>query len=270
MDFNKINKKRRFICALSLTLTILIVALYVVSVIIFGSRIILVPIIGLVLMIALLYCLSKFIVYKYYLKLKLEIINNSLLKESKANCVETYSLDNKFIYNFYSKKEIISKSKLKFIYEDATVVTEEFEVTERRNFKSDKVVASCKYLRFELKESYDDVVFIKRFDDNSSRFEEYYNRVFNKHDDTVYVNKKRYICFYEKGVNTKVLNVFDKLNAFHMISIKGNIAEIIFIDNTPVFDFKLQNSIDSKILNACSQCFNKLSKLLSSIRKEEL
>ena len=45
MDFNKINKKRRFICALSLTLTILIVALYVVSVIIFGSRIILVPII---------------------------------------------------------------------------------------------------------------------------------------------------------------------------------------------------------------------------------
>lgn len=270
MDFSKINKKRKIICAISLTLTILIVALYIVSVIIFGSRFIFVPIIGLILMLVLLYCLSKFLVFKFYLNLKIDIINNSLIKECKAKNIEIYNTENNFIYNIYNKKETINKSKFKFVYEDAEIFTEEFEVTEKRNFKSDKVIASCKYIKFNLKNKYEDVVFVKRFDNNSTRFEEYYSRVFKKQDDTVYFNKKRYTCYYNDSVDLKVLNIFDKLNVFHMISIKDNIAEIIIIDNTPIFDFKLQNHIDSKIFNACSQCFNKLIKLIVSIRKEDL
>jgi hypothetical protein len=61
--------------------------------------------------------------------------------------------------------------------------------------------------------------------------------------------------------------VFDKISGFHMIRVENDMAEIIFIDNTPIFDFKLQQNINKNVIHAANQCFNKLVKLIISIRK---
>ena len=52
-----------------------------------------------------------------------------------------------------------------------------------------------------------------------------------------------------------------------MIKVENDLLEVIFIDNTPVFDFKLQQQINSTMVHAANQCFNKLIKLINSIRK---
>ena len=57
------------------------------------------------------------------------------------------------------------------------------------------------------------------------------------------------------------------MNGFHAMRIEKDILEIIFIDNTPIFDFKLQQTINTTMVNAASQCFNKLVKLINAIRK---
>jgi hypothetical protein len=81
------------------------------------------------------------------------------------------------------------------------------------------------------------------------------------------MNKKRYTCLYNDTVDLKVLNIFEKISGFNMISIQDGMIHVLFIDDTPIFDFKLQQNINSSTINKCNQCFNKLIKLINSIRK---
>lgn len=268
MNFDAINKKRKIICATSLILTILIVLLYVASFLIFGSRSYLVPIIGLFVMIALLYLLSKCIVYKYYLNLKASIVNLALKKDLKVKSIVTYKEDLSFINHFYNSKNVNVKSNFRFIFDNLCLDTIEFEVTTNRNFKSNKVIRAGKYIKFDVKSDINDVVFIKNFDEETEKYVNYFKVLFNKKDDNYYVdNKRRYVCLYNEKVDSSLISVFDKLNVFHVLYVKDNVAHILFIDNTPIFDFKLTNHVDNSTVNACSQCFNKLIKLINSIRK---
>ena len=268
MDFKKINKERRLITLLSITVTLLLVALYVIVNILFARVFILVPIIGLIVLLVLLYVFSQFVIYKYYLNLKTKIINVALSSDSKAKEIIKHNVDEKFIDHFFDKKFRNIKSKFKFVYEDKFIDTIEFEVMQKRNFKSDKVIASCKYLSFDLKKEFDDFVFIMNNNEYTNLFVDYYKQVYSKKDDNVLAtNKKRYTCLYNNKVDLDVLKVFEKISGFNMICIENNKVYVIFIDDTPVFDFKLQHHIDSSTINKCSQCFNKLIKLINLIRK---
>ena len=72
---------------------------------------------------------------------------------------------------------------------------------------------------------------------------------------------------YDGKVDSKVLNIFEKFNDFHMVHIKDGVADIIFIDKTPIFDFKLQKKIDQNTISYCEKCFNKTIKLIGTLRK---
>ena len=268
MDFKKINKERRLITLLSITVTLLIVALYVIANILFARVFVLVPIIGLLVLLILLYLFSNFVIYKYYLNLKTKIINLALTSDSKAKSIINYNVDESFLYHFFDKKYCNIKAKLRFQYENKSIDTIEFEVVEKRNFKSDKVVSAGKYLTFKLNEDLANYSLILNNKEFTNIFVDYFKQVYKKQDDNVLaMNKKRYTCLYNDTVDLKVLNIFDKISGFNMISIHDGMIHVLFIDDTPIFDFKLQQNINSSTINKCNQCFNKLIKLINSIRK---
>ena len=269
MDLLLINKERNKICLISMLFTLIFVSFYVVSIILFSSISLFIPLIGGVILLVLLYLLSSLYVMKKYMILKANVISLAINKELKTLKI-THNEDKKdYLYNFYKKEDLTYKSKLTLFYNNHNIELEEFEITSKRDFKSNKVVLAGKHLRINLLKNVDDVVFIKSNESETEKYVDFHSYIYSKKDDNFSLDKKRYVCMYNTKVNSELLKVFDKINDFHILSIKDDIVDIIFIDKTPIFDFKLQKNIDSGTLSYCEQCFNKTIKLINALRKVE-
>lgn len=270
MELQIINKKRKILCAISLLTTFFIIVLYVLSIILFARVSILVPIIGAVLIMVILYFFSSLFVMKQYMKLKCEVIKLSIKKDLKAKDIKVLEDKDNFLENFYKKDSINIKSRFSIVYDNNNLDLEEFEVSEKRDFKSNKVVLAGKHIKFKLQELSEDYCFVKNNETESNKFVDYYSYIYKKKDDSIYLNNKMtYTCLYTSKTKLNVLTAFEKIKTFHMISVKDNVVDIIFIDTTPIFDFKLQQSISTNNLNVCSSCFNKTIKLINLLRKGE-
>ena len=270
MDLFSYNKKRSRYALLSLVLTILIIASYVISIIVFSRYLLFVSLVGAVIVLVLLYLLSKFLIMKLYLNLKVDFIYNAIKKESKAKDIKLSTIKNDFIYHFYIKKDINIKSNFEFIYSDLSFYVSEFEMYLKRAFKSNKVNLAGKHIRFKSNRNLPNCVFILNYDNETQKFVDYYSYYFKKKNDNIYLRaSKQYICLYEDKFDIKILEAFDKFNKFHMISIKDNVINILYHDTTAIFDFKLQNELTSNTVNACKDCFSKVNGLINYLRKEE-
>ena len=268
MDLLLLNKQRNKISLISILCTLVFVSFYVVSIILFTPIVPLTPLIGGFILLVALYFLSSLYVMKKYQNLKVEVINKSLNNELKCNSIKTIEDKKSYLYNFYKKDSINIKTQMKLNYDDFYIEIEEFEVTSKRDFKSNKVILAGKHLRVNLFKNYEDVVFIKNHESETEKYVDFFSYLYNKKDDNVSIdNKKRYVCLYNGKVDIKILNIFEKFNDFHMINIKDGIADIIFIDKTPIFDFKLQKRIDQNTISNCEKCFNKTIKLIGTLRK---
>ena len=158
-------------------------------------------------MLALLYCLSKFIVYKYYLQIKTLIVNEALKREVKAN--EIIDLDNKndFIFHFYNKADVTIKSSFQFVYDNGKIETKEFEVQSKNNFKN-KVVLAGKHIKYSLVDNYNDVLFIKNFDKETDKYLSYFEGQFEKKDDNIFISSSKRLPIYELPIARQQGKIF--------------------------------------------------------------
>lgn len=267
MDLLLLNKQRNKISLISILSTLVFVSFYVVSIILFTPILPLTPLLGGIILLVFLYFLSSLFVMKKYLQLKVEVINKAIKNELKCNNIKSFEDKKSYLYNFYKKDSINIKNQMRLNYDDFYIEVEEFEVTSKRDFKSNKVVLAGKHLKVNLFKDYEDVVFIKNHESETEKYVDFFSYLYNKKDDNLSLDKKRYVCLYNGKVDSKVLNIFDKFNDFHMVHIKDGVADIIFIDKTPIFDFKLQKKIDQNTISYCEKCFNKTIKLIGTLRK---
>ena len=269
MDLLLINKERKRICFISILFTLIFVSFYVISVILFSSISIFIPLIGALILLVLLYLLSSLYVMKKYMSLKSEVIYYALKRDLKVNKIKSSEEKRDYLYNFYKKENLNFKSKLTLYYDSHNIELEEFEITNKRDFKSNKVVLAGKHIKINLFKNVDDVVFIKSHEQETEKYVDFHSYIFNKKDDNFSFNKKRYVCMYNTRVYSDILSVLEKFQEFHMLSIKDGVVDIIFIDKTPIFDFKLQKAINQSTVSYCESCFNKTVKLINLLRKVE-
>lgn len=268
MDVETLDKKRKLLTLLSLTLTILIVAFFAFFIIMFSSYI-WTYIIAIPSVLGLLYLLSRFFVYKQYLKLKYEVINSALSRNLKFTKVTNNEEIAKFIYHFYNKEFVNIKSSMTFNYFDLHNITlKEFEVVDKRNFKSDKVTLAGKHLECEIINKTLDFVIILNYHSETNKFIDYYSYYYqNKKEYYHSKTNKQYLCLYNDSYDFSFLDLFEKITDFHMIAIKNGFINVLFIDKLQIFDFKLQKMLTSNTINLCSACFEKTSKIIKGLRK---
>ncbi len=267
MTLEKINSKRRKITILSVTLTILIVALYAFLIVFYNGFVWLI-ILGLFAVLALLYCLSKFLVYKTYLKLKVDVIELALKKKFKAEKITINNSKNDFIEHFYAKSLVNIKSSYDINYHtNEKIRIIEFEVTQKRNFKSNKVILAGKILDTNI-DSNDDCVMILNYHSETNKFLQYYGDSYqNKKDYSLKNSNNQYVCLYNDNLNTNYLQIFERYNNFNMMALKDGKLSVLFIDKMQIFDFKLQKNIDNNIIKLCEACNENTIKIVNELRK---
>lgn len=270
MDLYYYNKKRSRYALLSIILTTLIIASYVICVVIFSKYALFVGLGGAIIVLILLYVVSKFLIIKLYNNLKVEILTDVIKKESKTKSITLNEEKDDFLYHFYTKSDLNVKSRYNFIYQDSNVVVKEFEIASKRAFKSNKVNLAGKYIKYKSNKELKNCVFILNYDNETNKYVDYYSYYYTKKNDNIYLrSSKQYICLYEDGFDIKILEAFDKVSKFHMISIENNIIEILYLDSKPIFDFKLQNEITSNTINAAKDSFSQVCGLINYLRKED-
>lgn len=269
MDLLLINKERKRICFISILFTLIFVSFYVISIILFSSISVFIPLIGAVILLILLYLLSSLYVMKKYMFLKSNVIFFALKRDLKVKNISYKDEKRNYLYNFYKKENLTFKSKLTLTFDDHDIEMEEFEIINKRDFKSNKVVLAGKHIRINLFKNIDDVVFIKSHENETDKYVDFHSYIFKKKDDNFSFNKKRYVCMYNGKVFSDILSVLEKIHDFHMLSIKDGVVDIIFIDKTPIFDFKLQKNINQSTISYCENCFAKTVKVINLLRKVE-
>lgn len=268
MELVKINRFRRRITFISISFTVLILIVYLLA--IFFIPNLFIGLLGIIVVLALLYILSKFYVYKQYLILKYQVISLAILKKLKAQEIVKNNDKANFIYHFYIPSCTNIKASFTIISEGRQIQIKEFEITQKRNFKSNKVVMAGKYIKSQITNKALDCAFILNYQSESNKYINFYQDTYKNKKSLSYKNtNKQYICYYNENFDIKYLEILDKITAFHIIKIKDGIIEILYLEKLEIFDFKLQNVIDEHIINHCGACYEKMIKIIDLLKKVE-
>lgn len=264
LDF---NKKRKKICIISIIFTILIVLSYVLEVIFLAPKFFFVSIIGAIVMLFLLYCLSHFYVYKEYLKLKINYI--FYIMNNKINCqsISLINIKNEYLYHFFDKSKLNVKNAYSFNYNNKVVTYYEFENLEKRFIKLDIVTMSGRLIVMDYK-SANNFSLVLNYDSLTERFNNYFNYYFKNNDNNYLLKKKKYTLFYnDKNINIE-FDFLNDLNGFNSIYVNDNKLYLLFLTNKEIFEFKLQKEIDYKIKNKCIECYDDTFKIINKLNEE--
>lgn len=268
MNELEFNKKRKKICTISIIFTILIVLCYVLEVIFLASKFFFISIIGAIVMLFLLYCLSHFYVYKEYLKLKANFIIYATNNKIKTKSITTINSKNEYLYHFFDKSKLNIKNAYSFNYDNKCIQYYEFENLEKRFVKSNIVTLSGRLILIDYKAN-NDFALVRNFDSLSDRFKDFFSFYFKSNDDSFLIKKKKYTLFYnDKNINVK-FDFLSDLYGFNSIYVKDNKLYLLFLTNTEIFDFKLQKEMDYKLKNKCIECFDEVFRIINKLNEEE-
>ena len=108
------------------------------------------------------------------------------------------NINSDFIYHFYKKNDVNIKNKYDFDYSENTYTISEFEMYQKRAFKSNKVYLAGKHIRFKSERKLNNCVFILNYDNETNKYVDYYSYYYKKKNDNIYLRaSKQYICLYE-------------------------------------------------------------------------
>ena len=266
MELKNINFKRKITTYISLFLTILLLSFFVMGWIFFSSHII-IRILLIFSLLILLFCLSKFYVYKTYLNIKYNVIELTLINKLRFNKILKNDTNNSFIYRFYNKKDVNIKSSFEFVFDKYNILVKEFYVSLNKRINNKNISLSLKYIQIPY-EFNDEFALILNYSSESEKYIEYYSYLFDKKKEiNNKTNNKQYICLYKQNYDIRLLDLLDKLTMFHMLSVENNKINIIFVDDSSIFDFKLQKNIDSVTINNCHESYEKIVRIIKAFKK---
>ena len=268
MNELEFNKKRKKICIISIILTILIVLSYVLEVIFLAPKFFFISIIGAIVMLTLLYCLSHFYVYKEYLKLKIDFIFATTQNKIKCQSITLLNNKNEYLCHFFDKSKLNIKNAYSFNYKNNNVSYYEFENLEKRFIKSDIVTMLGMLIVMDYK-SLNNFALVLNYEALTERFNNYFSYYFKNNDNNFLIKKKKYTLFYnDKNININ-FDFLNDLNGFNSIYVNDNKLYLLFLTNKEIFEFKLQKEIDYKLKNKCIECYDEVFKIINKLNEEE-
>lgn len=265
MDINILNKKRKFIKFISVSLTILIVVIATIFLII-GNYNTYFYIASPIILIAGLFILAKFLVIPKYENLKMEILKSFLNDRYHDVKIKKHKDYFKYMDNFYDNK-ITKKDNLYSIIikgqEFKTLIyNKRFTKNSAVTFDFSGIVISC-----DLNKKLNEATYIRLNEKNSTQIINFLEGSYKNYDDSLSSNKKyyRYGVYYNDKYDLEIIDLFNDFPGPNLIKIDDKFMAIIDTKIRPI-EFKIQDNLTSNNIidfkNQCEPLFKLLDVLL--------
>lgn len=259
----EINKKREKICRLSQILTFSLV-LVAVLLILFTSEMFLLSILGCLVLVTLLYFISKKVIIPKYNIVKAELIDLAIKKDRE-------NISSEFINSFKSQLDVFFDvvnmsytNPIRIKYKGLNIDVEDFIVTDSKVRKAN-IIFKGKIIQFEVNDFFSkEILAIPDFLNDSKTFQKKANHHFkNVELKPSLTYKGKYVTNTDhKDDLNKIAILFDKVDNFHLIMYKNNKVSILIKEKIEPFEWPLQKEIDSKTLENCKKAYSEVNKIL--------
>ena len=269
MNIDALNKKRKRICALSLTLTILIMIVGGIMIIL-GMHNTYFFVGGPVFIIVFLFLLSKFLIMPKYEDLRIEIIKN-IFSIRKCNYQISKSKE-KFVElgNFYDNKYLKLSTKQQITINNVVYKFVDFDLMQKKGLKNYYSDLSGKIIKFnnllKIKEPF---AFILSNNQESDKYITFLKDNFRNINENITSIKryKPYTALYNDYLPIEILNVIDEIDGFNCIISNENEIIIISLEKRINLEFRLQDELTNNNLVDYKNAINSLLKILEKTNK---
>ena len=269
MNIDALNRKRKRICALSLTLTILIMIVGGIMIIL-GMHNTYFFVGGPVFIIVFLFLLSKFLIMPKYEDLRIEIIKN-IFSIRKCNYQISKSKE-KFVElgNFYDNKYLKFSTKQQITINNVVYKFVDFDLMQKKGLKNYYSDLSGKIIKFDnllkIKEPF---AFILSNNQESDKYITFLKDNFRNINENITSIKryKPYTALYNDYLPIEILNVIDEIDGFNCIISNENEIIIISLEKRINLEFRLQDELTNNNLVDYKNAINSLLKILEKTNK---
>ena len=269
MNIDALNKKRKRICALSLTLTIIIMVIGVFMIIL-GMHNTYFFVGGPVFIIVFLFLLSKFLNMPKYEDLRIEIIKN-IFSIRKCDYQISKSKE-KFneLGNFYDNKYLKFSNKQQITINNVVYKFVDFDLMQKKGLKNYYSDLSGKIIKFDnllkIKEPF---AFILSNNQESDKYITFLKDNFRNINENITSIKryKPYTALYNDYLPIEILNVIDEIDGFNCIISNENEIIIISLEKRINLEFRLQDELTNNNLVDYKNAINSLLRILEKTNK---
>jgi hypothetical protein len=269
MNIDALNRKRKRICALSLTLTILIMIVGGIMIIL-GMHNTYFFVGGPVFIIVFLFLLSKFLIMPKYEDLRIEIIKN-IFSIRKCNYQISKSKE-KFdeLGNFYDNKYLKLSTKQQIAINNVVYKFVDFDLMQKKGLKNYYSDLSGKIIKFDnllkIKEPF---AFILSNNQESDKYITFLKDNFRNINENITSIKryKPYTALYNDYLPIEILNVIDEIDGFNCIISNENEIIIISLEKRINLEFRLQDELTNNNLVDYKNAINSLLRILEKTNK---
>lgn len=269
MNIDALNRKRKRICALSLTLTILIMIVGGIMIIL-GMHNTYFFVGGPVFIIVFLFLLSKFLIMPKYEDLRIEIIKN-IFSIIKCNYQISKSKE-KFneLGNFYDNKYLKFSTKQQITINNVVYKFVDFDLMQKKGLKNYYSDLSGKIIKFDnLLKNKEPFAFILSNNQESDKYITFLKDNFRNINENITSIKryKPYTALYNDYLPIEILNVIDEIDGFNCIISNENEIIIISLEKRINLEFRLQDELTNNNLVDYKNAINSLLRILEKTNK---
>ena len=269
MNIDALNRKRKRICALSLTLTILIMIVGGIMIIL-GMHNTYFFVGGPVFIIVFLFLLSKFLIMPKYEDLRIEIIKN-IFSIRKCDYQISKSKE-KFneLGNFYDNKYLKFSTKQQITINNVVYKFVDFDLMQKKGLKNYYSDLSGKIIKFDnLLKNKEPFAFILSNNQESDKYITFLKDNFRNINENITSIKryKPYTALYNDYLPIEILNVIDEIDGFNCIISNENEIIIISLEKRINLEFRLQDELTNNNLVDYKNAINSLLRILEKTNK---
>ena len=262
----EINKKREKICRISQIFTFILVIVAIVLVLL-TAEVFLLGLLGGLLLVVLLYVVSKKIIIPRYNIVKGELINLAIKKDREDITTEYIDSFKSQLDVFFDVVNMSYTNAIRIKYKGLDIDVEDFVVTERKVRKA-SVTYKGKIIQFSQENFFSkEILAIPDFLNDSKEFQNTAKEHFKNANLVLSLTGKgKYLTNTSiKEDLYKISSLFDKVDNFHLILYKNNKVSIMIKEKVEPFECPLQKEIDVHTLENCKKAYAEVNKILKFI-----
>ena len=262
----EINKKREKICRVSQIFTFILVIVAVVLVL-YTAEVFLLGLLGGLLLVVLLYIVSKKIIIPKYNIVKAELINLAIKKDRENITCEFIDSFKSPLDVFFDVVNMSYTNPIRINYKDYKIEVEDFVISERKARRA-SVTYKGKIIQFEANNLFTkELLAIPDFSNDSKTFQkEAIEHFKNAELKPMLTSKGKYLTnTTDRNDLNNIAVLFDKVDNFHLILYKNNKVSIMIKEKIEPFECPLQKEIDNKTLENCKKAYSEVNKILCFI-----
>jgi len=258
-----INKKRKMINLLSLTITVILFLTFLLIIYLYSMTHFYISIIACIVLIASLYCLSRFIIKPMYNNLVNELFNIAF-KDKYNNSNIVISKNSFDILTYLFNKDYYSlENKTSIECNDKVIEFCDFNYKENKA-NSKQFYGKCINITFSAK-MFKKQGFYAINKDISEPFNNYLANKFTKIDNFSNRKNTTYKVFSDESYNYLYMEALSDISSSTFCIINENTITLFYENKEDGFNFKLNNKLKDDVIYYIKDCYSNMFKTINKL-----